>query len=155
MVTPRSGGVEWQREENVGHVRRRQQWKTVAKVRNIDREARIGKWADLLIVAWQALTLCLYLPLAFCLSSLFKGSAQTAQYEQQQSVWQKVSRLIFQLYLMLMCGLRVYCHEQNETQQTSADAAKTGTANWVSSKHKNVTLKSFRPKWIMEFIPQL
>lgn len=74
-------------EKNVGHVRRRQQWTTVAKVRNIDREARIGKWADLLIVGWQPLTLCLYLPFAFCLSSLFKGSAQTAQYEQQQNVW--------------------------------------------------------------------
>lgn len=31
---------------------------------------------------------------------------------------------------------------QNETQQTSADAAKTGTANWVSSKHKNLTFNS-------------
>lgn len=30
-------------EKNVGHVRRQQQWKTVAKVGHIDREARIGK----------------------------------------------------------------------------------------------------------------
>lgn len=73
-------------EKNVGHVHRQQQWKTVAKVGHIDREARLGKWADLLIAGWQLLTLCLYLPLTLrlCLQGL----------SPQRSIWTLTEHLV-------------------------------------------------------------